>query len=178
MTEEVFTSEVRAGRTETCALVWGTGRPYWPGFCAGQALKPEGSASGNNCFTSTVSLQVSFRSYWGLFFTFQASWIYFLLLTVSPLASVFCSQQLENVVCFIANQKRPREKNLHSSWVQKKSRGDPLPTAESSAACSTCLQVLCGLVRTLPRPCRDMLSSPFTDVETEASRDCLEDLAE
>ena len=61
---------------------------------------------------------------------------------------------------------------------KKKGGGNPLPTAEPSAACSTCLQMLCGLVLTLPRPCRDMLSSPFTDVETEASRDCLEDFAE
>lgn len=60
--DEVFTSEVRAGRTEKCALVWGTERPYWPGFWAGQALRPECSVNGKECFTSTVSLQVFFRS--------------------------------------------------------------------------------------------------------------------
>lgn len=36
---EVFTSKLRAGRTEKCPLGWVTRRPYW-GFCTGWALKP------------------------------------------------------------------------------------------------------------------------------------------
>ena len=66
--------------------------------------------------TSALQAQLVFKYFSDLnevlFFPFRALWIYFLFLT-----SVFCSKQLENVVCFIANQKKPREKNLNTTLV-------------------------------------------------------------